>query len=144
MNNYVSGSICQEGIIKTVVCAEKGRKFVLKNESGQYTQKIHVDGKLVTVGSRCDYAVDIAHGDTVYLVELKGNDKEHAFEQLYNSLGYFRDNYQTDKYYCRAVLSKDAAPKLTGKYEKLLIKAGKERKCINYDYACVIYEKDRI
>lgn len=142
MNNYPEASIAQKGNIKTVVCQEKGRKFILTNKSEKDIVKVHVDGVLINTESRCDYAVDVSDGDTVFLVELKGKDKEHAFEQLYNTLDYFRKNFDTEKYHCRIVLSKDSSPKTAGKFEKLLMKAKKEKKCLDYDSACVVYNKD--
>lgn len=142
MNNYSSNSIVQTGCIPKVVCQEKGRKYVLTNKSRSNILKIHVDGFLINEKCRCDYAVDVSDGDKVFLVELKGKNKEHAFEQLYKTLKYFREHFGTEKYYCRVVLSKDSAPKTIGKFEKLIMKAKKEEKCIDYDSACVVYSKD--
>lgn len=142
MNNYATQAIEQSGIIKNVVCSENGRKFLLKNDSGKNIIKLHVDGKLIKTGVRCDYAIDVEAGDTVYLIELKGSDKEHAFEQLLTTLDYFTKTYETKNYYCRAVFSRVKAPNLIGKFEKLLIRAVKEHKCKDYDTACVVYDKD--
>ena len=144
MNDYAAGSIVQDGVIRIVSCKEKGRSYVLRNTSGKNIQKIHVDGNLIKSGTKCDYAVDVSGGEVVYLVELKGSDKEHAFEQLTSTLDYFYKKFDTKNYYCRAVLSKDKSPNLIGKFEKLLIKAIKEKKCISYDTACVVYDKDRV
>ena len=144
MNKYTEDSIEQDGTIKIVSCQEKGRKFILNNKSEKYIQKIRVDGKLITVGPRCDFAVDVSKGEVIFLVELKGSDKEHAFEQLLSTLDFFSKNFDTKKYYCRVVLSKNKSPNLQGKFEKLLLKAVKENKCINYDTSCVVYNKDVI
>lgn len=143
MNNY-GNAIEQEGNIKIVVCKEKGRKYVLNNISEKYIRKIHVDGNLIKTGVRCDYAVDIFDGESVYLIELKGSDKEHAFEQLLATLDFFQKNYETKKYFCRAVLSRTRSPNLIGKNEKLLIKAVKEKRCEDFNSASVVFDRDKI
>lgn len=143
MNDY-DDAIEQEGNIKIVVCQEKGRKYVLNNISEKYIRKIHVDGNLIKTGVRCDYAVDISDGDSVYLIELKGSDKEHAFEQLLVTLDFFHKKYTTKKYFCRALLSRTKSPNLMGKNEKLLMKAVKEKRCENVNSASILFDKDRI
>lgn len=144
MNKYPEDSIKQAGSIKTVVCEEKGRRFILHNDAEKHIFKIHVDGGLIKDGCRCDYAVDVSFGESVYLIELKGKDKEHAFEQLLKTLEYFSENFDTKNYHCRVVLSKNKVPNIKGKFEKLMLKAQKEKKCIDYDYACNVYDKDSV
>jgi len=59
---------------------ENGRKVIFLNPSRAQFMKGRIDGCLVTSGIRADYFVG-GEGKTV-LIELKGSNIEHAFEQL--------------------------------------------------------------
>ena len=140
MNKYPKEVIEQAGRIKEVVCEENRRCFRLKNKSDFFIQKIKVDNGLIKTGVRCDFEVDVSEGDCkvnehseilskkIYLIELKGSDKEHACEQIIQSYNFFQNNYTTESYHCRIVLSKDHAPKLLTPNQKRLIKLEKQKK----------------
>lgn len=140
MNKYPQEVVEQAGIIKEIVCEENKRCFRLKNKSNFFIQKIIVDNGLIKTGIRCDYAIDVSEGDpeksnkngnlskNIFLIELKGSDKNHACEQIIQSYNFFQQNYKTESYHCRIVLSKDHAPKLLTPNQKRLIKLEKQKK----------------
>lgn len=140
MNKYPQEVVVQSGIIKEIVCEENRSSFRLKNKSDFFIQKIKVDNGVVKTGIRCDYAIDVNDRDCeknnkneelskkIYLIELKGSDKDHACEQIIQSYIFFQLNYKTKSYHCRIVLSKDHAPKLLTPNQKRLIKLEKQKK----------------
>lgn len=140
MNKYPREVVEQAGKIKEVVCEENKRCFRLKNKSDFFVQKIKVDNGLIKTGIRCDYAIDVNESDCeknnkneelskkIYLIELKGSDKDHACEQIIQSYTFFQQNYKAQAYHCRIVLSKDHAPKLLTPNQKRLLKLEKQNK----------------
>lgn len=142
MNEYPVCTVEQEGNIPQVVCKENGRVFHLTNKSNYYIQKIKVDNSLIRNGVKCDYAIDLCKAKTdnsaasIYLVELKGVDKSHACEQLLTTYSYFcQNNYKTDIFHCRIVLSKDSAPHLFSSNQKRLMQLEKQKK-LDLDIKC--------
>ncbi len=140
MNKYPREVVEQAGKIKEVVCEENKRCFRLKNKNDFFVQKIKVDNGLIKTGIRCDYAIDVNESDCeknnkneelskkIYLIELKGSDKDHACEQIIQSYTFFQQNYKAQSYHCRIVLSKDHAPKLLTPNQKRLLKLEKQNK----------------
>lgn len=79
-------SPCVEVVSHTnVTVAERGRRANFRNPGNECYQKVRVDGCVVTSGPRCDWIVTKVGVGSV-LVELKGSDVSHAFEQLVASL----------------------------------------------------------
>ncbi len=123
MNNYPLDSIEQSNFSNNIVCKENGRSFTLINNSKYYIYKIHVDGKLIKFGNKCDYAIDASKNDSsekIFLIELKGSDLSHACKQIHETYDYFKQNYQTNKYLFRIIVSKLKKPELHSiEYKKL-------------------------
>lgn len=140
MNKYPEEVIEQAGPIKVVVCKENGRIYRLQNTKNYFLQKIKVDGGLIKSGIRCDYAVDAGkltenisncvncESEKIYLIELKGSDKDHACYQIIKTYNYFINKFNTKIFNCRIVLSKDHAPKLLTPNQKRLIQLEKQNK----------------
>ena len=135
MNKYLAEVIVQSGIHNIAVCEENKRIFRLENKHNYFIQKIRVDNGLIKSGIRCDYAIDVYKdakpdtlSDMIYLIELKGSDKDHACEQIIQTYNYFIKNFKTIFYHCRIVLSKDTAPKLLTTNQKKLKQLEKQKK----------------
>ena len=114
---------------KVIVFSEKGRKYEAKNPDEKPVLKIHVDGDLITTGERCDFALDVTKEEKLYLVELKGCDKAHAFEQLLATMDYMNDKGLSRVFFPRIVVSKDSAPKIKSTAEKRMEKLVNSHKC---------------
>lgn len=122
-------SICD----KKIVCSENERKYEAINNSQKNILKIHVDGDLVTDGERCDYALNVLNEKKIYLIELKGTDKAHGYEQLLSTMKFFKDNHISCTFFPRIVVSKDSAPKIKSASEKrmdIMVRKGECEKCI--------------
>ena len=65
----------------------------------------------------------------LYLVELKGCDKAHAFEQLLATMDYMSGKDLKRIYFPRIVVSKDSAPKIKSTAEKRMEKLVNSHKC---------------
>lgn len=75
---------------RKIVFSEKGKKYETLNSTQQKILKIHVDGDLICYGQRCDYAIDVLNDKKLYLIELKGADKSHAYEQILASIEFMK------------------------------------------------------
>ena len=74
--------------------------FDLKIQKNYFLQKIKVDCGLIKSGIRCDYAIDVdisrepiiksedGKSDKIYLIELKGSDKDMRKNKQYDSLEF--------------------------------------------------------
>jgi hypothetical protein len=67
-----------------IKCEENKRKIIFDNRKREIVEKIIVDGCQITEGVRCDFLV--RHKKREFFVELKGEDIQHAFDQLKNSI----------------------------------------------------------
>lgn len=59
---------------------------------------------------------------------MKGNDKQHACEQILATYNYFLANYFANQYHCIIVLSKNNAPKIISTEQKKLLQLEKQGK----------------
>lgn len=114
---------------KLIPLTEQGRKYEAVNPQEKPVLKIHVDGDLITTGERCDFALDVTDENKLYLVELKGCDKAHAYEQLLATMKFLNDNGLKRAFYPRIIVSKDSAPKIKSTAQKKLEKLVSCHKC---------------
>ena len=119
---------------KKIPCEENGRKYTAINDAEKDILKIHVDGDLITSAAekRCDYALNVWGENKLYLIELKGCDKAHAFEQILATIVFFNSKTTGCCYYPRIILSKDSAPNIQSTAEKQIAKMVKQGKCMQY------------
>lgn len=110
---------------KLIVCSEKGRKYIAINKGEKDIIKIHVDNELITSGERCDYALNICNEKKVYLIELKGTEKDHAYAQIIATYEKFKDKCKEYEFYSRIVISKDSYPRIKGTNEKRFLQMQK-------------------
>jgi len=77
---------CSEHINhKRIVFQENRSKLTVLNPKQILVEKVEVDGCEITNGIRCDFFMQKAkenERDIEYYIELKGQDLEHALEQL--------------------------------------------------------------
>lgn len=74
-----------------IVFKEKKAKIAFQNTARKEYQRITVDGCVIKDGNKCDFLlVSNEHGDQ-YFVELKGEDVNHAVEQLETSMEQLLD-----------------------------------------------------
>jgi len=80
--------------------SERGKRFILKNESNRKVKYVQVDGCLLAnEQKKCDFLYEIASSDsesieTVFFVELKGTDFSHGIEQLENTVKVLKEWYR--------------------------------------------------
>ena len=65
---------------KLIVFQENRSKLTISNKKQEEVEKINVDGREITTGIRCDYL--LLTDAFEYFIELKGQDLDHAIEQL--------------------------------------------------------------
>lgn len=109
-----------------MIVQENGKEFKIDNPHYKKLEKIHVDGCLITSGVKCDYAVLVDRNSNnlndVYLIELKGCDVKHVYEQLLETYEFFISHYQCKSIHLRLVFSKKSKPKLKSTAEKRITK----------------------
>jgi len=94
---------------KIIIAEENRRKFILRNNSNLYINKVKVDNCYITSGQKCDYLFEIIRDDNieiVFYIELKGSDINHAIEQIESTLKYCNKIHTKSKKECYIVLSK--------------------------------------
>ncbi|WP_446808369.1 hypothetical protein ACH50O_13815 [Methylomonas sp. 2BW1-5-20] len=77
--------------MRIVVCSEKGRSFELQSPKNWQSEKIKIDGGLISGNEteKCDYAITVKNNlDNKYLffIELKGHDLMKAISQLESTI----------------------------------------------------------
>lgn len=84
---------------------------------------------MITIGERCDYALYVLCDKKIYLIELKGSDKAHAYEQLISTIDFLTKHKVEAKFLPRIVLAKDSAPKIKSSAEKRMDLLVKKKRC---------------
>lgn len=109
---------------------ENGKEFKIDNPNCKKLEKIRVDGCMITSGVRCDYAVLVDRNSNnlndVYLIELKGCDVKHGYEQLLETYKFFKSNsscsFDSKTMHLCLVISKKSKPMLKSTAEKRIDK----------------------
>lgn len=107
-----------------IICEENKIKYIAHNPNVKCVYKIKVDGGLIKEKVRCDWAVAVVSNEDsleeIFLVELKGSDIDHAFEQITGTMSILSTKYSAKKWFARVVCSKVSSPQLNGiNYKKL-------------------------
>ena len=126
---------------KLIVCSEKGRKYIAINKGEKDIIKIHVDNELITSGERCDYALNICNEKKVYLIELKGTEKDHAYAQIIATYEKIKDECKEYEFYPRIVISKDSYPRIKGSNEKRFMQIQKRGMMKSVIVRCNVLEE---
>lgn len=126
---------------KLIVCSEKGRKYIAINKGEKDIIKIHVDSELITSGERCDYALNICNEKKLYLIELKGTEKDHAYAQIIATYEKFKDKCKEYEFYPRIVISKDSYPRIKGTNEKRFLQMQKRGMLKSVIVKCNVLEE---
>ena len=80
---------------KIIVFQENQSKLIIENPERLKTTKIIVDGCEITEGIRCDFLL-LASG-IEYYIELKGQDINHAIEQIERTLRVLSSDFKKQK-----------------------------------------------
>ncbi len=127
MNKYTPKSaVMNQGDLrrKKIIFSENQRSYECINDSDENVIMFHIDGGLFPKSEssvRCDYGFEIdSEENRTCLVELKGHNLKHAFEQLYQTLIYFEENYPAKNFFCRIVSSGNKKPNIESIEEKRL------------------------
>lgn len=107
-----------------IICEENKIKYIAKNPNKKCVYKVKVDGGLIKEDVRCDWAVAVVSKEEtleeIFLVELKGSNINHAFDQIAGTLAILSTKYLAKKWFARVVCSKVLTPQLKGvNYKKL-------------------------
>ena len=112
-----------------IVLKEKGerRKYQANNNSHEQVIVYRIDGGVIRKDSelKCDYAL-LTESNTLYLVELKGADYDHAVRQILNTIKLLKPDVKTLN--ARVVLSKVKTPNILSTDEKQLTRILRQRK----------------
>ncbi len=94
-------------IRKHLVVEENNKKYRLENPKGNLLASFHVDGGMIRSKKimKCDHLLLDFNSRKSILVELKGTDLKHAFEQIENTLMRFASVLSRYKVYARIVTS---------------------------------------
>ena len=110
-----------------IICEENGRKYIAHNGQQKCICKVKVDGGLNKDNARCDWAVAVVSEEgtgkaleELFLVELKGSDINHAFEQIVGTIDVLHTNYSVTKWFVRVVCAKVSTPQLNSIHYKKL------------------------
>lgn len=80
---------------KIVVSAEKNCSHRAINEDASVVYQFKIDGDIVpsndTAGLRCDYIVENETKASAYIIELKGTDLPHAYDQIRATVKRFKN-----------------------------------------------------
>ncbi|MCH5163755.1 MAG: hypothetical protein J1F36_01925 [Clostridiales bacterium] len=90
---------------KSVVCAEKHKKYQLENQRRVVICNYHIDGGVIKDSSekKCDYLILVPDTKYVVLVELKGCKIITAVEQIENTLALFKEKLYHHKIFARII-----------------------------------------
>jgi len=94
---------------KIIVAEENKRKFIFKNNSNSMVNKVKVDDCYIKKGLRCDYLIELIDSNvvkTVFYIELKGSDINHAIKQIESTLQYCKQIHNDANKECYIILSK--------------------------------------
>lgn len=118
------GCLDFKGYRSILKCEENGKSYKLDTQGAKVAQ-YHVDGGLINDKiKKCDYMV-VAYGNEnkIIFVELKGNDTNHACEQLKATVDLLSNKFTSfdkKKFYARIVNTKSVPNiKTTTHYQKL-------------------------
>ena len=120
------GTKCIEFNEKRKICVakERGKSYLLENESGFSIRKVKVDRCLLQAEGerRCDYlmSIDNQNNNRVLFIELKGGRLLDAVEQIFDTILYLREEFDNYRFDARIVGNGDVPNiKLDPKYRKL-------------------------
>ena len=85
---------------KIVKVQEKGKEFIVNNNSQKLVTKIKIDNCLIIEGKRCDWLLEIDSPCSLALyIELKGKNIEQAYDQLLSTLNhsYLQERHKESK-----------------------------------------------
>ena len=94
---------------RIIVTEENKRKFIFQNNSNHMVNKVKVDGCYIINGAKCDYLIELISSDiveTVFYIELKGSDINHAIEQIEITLQHCREIHNNANKECYIILSR--------------------------------------
>jgi len=89
---------------KIIVFHEKKSKLSLINSERLEVTKVSIDGCEITDGIRCDYLL-IANG-IEHFIELKGQDIEHAINQIKRSITLLSEDLRTKNKVCYIICTR--------------------------------------
>ena len=119
--NYILRHDCS----KDIPLREKkeNRTYRLLNKSQKEIVVYKIDGGLINNNNvlKCDYGI-YTEDDWLFLIELKGNDLEHALDQINSTIDFVlkQTNTKVKKMNARIVLSKVSVPNIINSKEKKL------------------------
>lgn len=117
--------IIRHDCIKEVSLHEPGESQTYRfyNKSGKEIVVYKIDGGLINNDTvlKCDNGI-YTEDNSLYLIELKGADLNHALEQIKSTIGILikRPNIKIKKLNARIVLSKVSIPRITASKENKL------------------------
>ncbi|UMR32901.1 hypothetical protein MJ904_12475 [Massilia sp. MB5] len=97
---------------KIVSISENGRCYRGSNGSQKQLSCYQVDGGLINVGPRCDFALTNNNEDKVYLIELKGKDICHAADQIRTTIDKLSSQLAGKVVFARIICTRVPSPRI--------------------------------
>jgi hypothetical protein len=95
-----------------VVFEEHNRRYCANNPNRHRVLRYQIDGKLITRGERCDFAMGIPGNHTIFFIELKGADFKKAARQIRATIETLGEKLAGYVINGRVVLSRVSRPDL--------------------------------
>ncbi len=112
-----------------IVSEEKGRKHIANNINGKYDVRYYrLDGELVIRQLCCDYLLVNDSTKKAYYIELKGQDIQHAVDQVIAGEAICKDSLKGYTSFFRIIPHKSPTTRLMPvNFRHLLNNVGKKR-----------------
>lgn len=84
-----------------IVSKEKSKIHRALNNDRNTVYQYKIDGDVIRTTDakkKCDYLVENEDKKTIYLIELKGTDLPHAFEQIEATIQFFASKFRENGY----------------------------------------------
>lgn len=114
---------------KSVIYNDKRKNIVFKENRSEYRasnieQKnviaYKIDGSMIENGNKCDNGLGIPEKSTLYLIELKGCDVDHACIQLDATIEFIKERISKDVCIKARIVASHVKPELfSTKYKAL-------------------------
>ena len=102
---------------------KESRTYRFLNKAQKEIVVYHVDAGIIKNDniSKCDYGI-FTEDDTLFLIELKGSDQEHAIDQINSTIKHLLDTpkVKVKKVNARVVLSRVRVPRIATSSENKL------------------------
>ncbi|MFC6225975.1 hypothetical protein ACFP2F_22215 [Hymenobacter artigasi] len=112
----------------STTATEKNKTFRIARKPNDWVTRIKVDGCLINGNIiRCDFAFVLEDKQSIIFVELKSEDINHAYDQIVNTIAFFKSFMLLDKQQIEGCIVSSSVPRHANlKFQSLVAKFKKE------------------